>query len=69
MAGIAGDVKYQVSFSTVFSTMTYAYRGDSGAIPSLSIIVKFDNTGFHYEGWRPNSSPGSRYVTWIALGV
>lgn len=49
--------------------MTYAYRGDSGTIPSLSIIVKFDNTGFHYEGWRPNSSPGSRYVTWIALGV
>ena len=49
--------------------MTYAYRGDGGTIPSLSIIVQFDNTGFHYAGWRPNSAPGARYVTWIALGI
>lgn len=67
--GIAGDVKYHISFTTAFSTMTYAYRGDGGTIPSLSIIVQFDNTGFHYEGWRPNSLPGARYVTWMALGI
>lgn len=67
--GIAGDVTYHISFETPFSMITYAFRGDGGTIPSLSIIVRFDNTGFHYEGWRPNSVPGARYVTWIAIGI
>ena len=67
--GIANDVTFQISFTELFALSTYAFRGDGGTIPSLSIIVSFSNAGFHYEGWRPNSSPGARYVSWFAMGV
>ena len=48
--------------------ITYTCRGDDGPIPSLSIIGRFDNTGFNYWAWRSGIA-GARYFTWITLGI